>query len=107
MNRGTWSVAAVAVALLAGQAFGQAWGPGGGGPVFVVDSNGRTVVWDANQWRKAASGTFPMELPAGRSHTVVPVDLLSLRPGAYRCRARLSSAGAVLADTTFTVYVLR
>ena len=55
MNRGTWSVAAVAVALLAGQAFGQAWGPGGGGPVFVVDSNGRTVVWDANQWRKAAS----------------------------------------------------
>ena len=55
MNRGTWSVAAVAVALLAGQAFGQAWGPGGGGSYTVVDSNGRMVVYDANQWRKMAS----------------------------------------------------
>ena len=56
MNRGAWSVAAaVAVALLAGQAFGQPWGAGGGGPVTIVDSNGRMVAYDANQWRKAAS----------------------------------------------------
>lgn len=79
-------------------------------PIEAAAASAKTAQLDVTLQRggrKAATGSFKIEMPKGLSLIEVTTDVGALRPGAYRCRALLRSGKRVLLDRSFVLSLFR